>query len=400
MRVMLSCPYSLTLFGGVQGQVLGLAARPARRRRRRPHRRAVRRPAARAGHHHRRAEHPRAEQRLGRAHRHRARGRAAHARGAAHVPTRRAAPPRAAVARPNHAALVGTTIPAVGTFHSARTGRNGWYETFRPGLKPMMRRLAVSTAVSEDAKRQVTQTFGGDCEILPNGVDVPALAVGPVTPSTAPAIVFVGRHERRKGLAVLLDAFAGLERDADLWVIGDGPEHGVAARPAGVPRVEWLGRVSEEEKQARLRGATIACFPALDGESFGVVLLEAMAAGTAVVASDIDGYRTVSRADQEALLVPPGDADALRDALRTLLDDPARRGRSWPRAPGAPTSSPWPTWPSASWRSTSGRWPPPGPPSADPAWLAPLAADSPRREVAPVGSTAWSPSSSSSSSWS
>ena len=75
---------------------------------------------------------------------------------------------------PNHAALVGTTIPAVGTFHSARAGRNGWYETFRPGLKPMMRRLAVSTAVSEEAKRQVTQTFGGECEILPNGVDVPS----------------------------------------------------------------------------------------------------------------------------------------------------------------------------------------------------------------------------------
>ena len=81
----------------------------------------------------------------------------------------------------------------------------------------------------------------------------------------------------------------------------------------------------EEEKQARLRGATIACFPALDGESFGVVLLEGMAAGTPVVASDIDGYRAVARSDQEAMLVPPGDADALRIALRLLLDDPHRR---------------------------------------------------------------------------
>jgi phosphatidylinositol alpha-mannosyltransferase len=225
---------------------------------------------------------------------------------------------------PNHAALVGTTIPAVGTFHSARAGRNGWYETFRPGLKPMMRRLAVSTAVSDDAMRQVTLTFGGACEILPNGVDVPSLAHGPATPSAAPAIVFVGRHEQRKGLAVLLDAFAGLERDADLWVIGDGPE-GSILRARGIPRVHWLGRVAEDEKQARLRGATIACFPAVEGESFGVVLLEAMAARTALVASDIDGYRTVSRADREALLVPPGDVSRLRDALRALLDDPARR---------------------------------------------------------------------------
>jgi len=107
-------------------------------------------------------------------------------------------------------------------------------------------------------------------------------------------------------------------------VVGDGPRS-TALRGRTVPRVEWLGRVSEAEKQARLRGATIACFPALDGESFGIVLLEGMAAGTAVVASDIDGYRTVSRADQEALLVAPGDADALRAALRTLLDDPVRR---------------------------------------------------------------------------
>ncbi len=326
MRVMLSCPYSLTLFGGVQGQVLGLA-------------------------------------------------RALRARGidarivapcdgpppepgittvgpSSRVPSNGSVAPIAtgrAVARrtiealrtfrpdvlhlheplspgPNHAALVGTTLPAVGTFHSARTGRNGWYETFRPGLKPMMRRLAVSTAVSEDAKRQVTLTFGGECEILPNGVDVPRLAHGPVAPSVAPAIVFVGRHERRKGLAVLLDAFAGLERDADLWVIGDGPEQ-ASLRARGVPRVQWLGRVTEEEKQACLRGATIACFPAIEGESFGVVLLEAMAAGTAVVASDIDGYRTVSRADREALLVPPGDTEMLRAGLRTLLDEPVRRAQ-------------------------------------------------------------------------
>jgi phosphatidylinositol alpha-mannosyltransferase len=326
MRVMLSCPYSLTLFGGVQGQVLGLA-------------RALR-------------------------------DRGVDARIVApcdgpppepgittvgpstRVPSNGSVAPIAtgrAVARrtiealrtfrpdvlhlheplspgPNHAALVGTTIPAVGTFHSARSGRNGWYETFRPGLKPMMRRLAVPTAVSEDAMRQVTLTFGGQCEILPNGVDVPMFAQGPVTPSAAPAIVFVGRHEQRKGLAVLLDAFAGLERDADLWVLGDGPE-GSMLRARGVPRVQWLGRVTEEEKQARLRGATVACFPAIEGESFGVVLLEAMAAGTAVVASDIDGYRTVSRADQEAVLVPPGDVERLRDGLRAVLDDPARRAR-------------------------------------------------------------------------
>jgi phosphatidylinositol alpha-mannosyltransferase len=137
-------------------------------------------------------------------------------------------------------------------------------------------------------------------------------------------IVFVGRHEPRKGLAVLLDAFARLDRDALLWVIGDGPQT-AQLRDRKLANVEWLGRVSDVEKARRLRSATVACFPAIEGESFGVVLLEAMASGTAVVASDIDGYRTVARDDVEAMLVPPGDADALATGLRTLLDDAARR---------------------------------------------------------------------------
>jgi phosphatidylinositol alpha-mannosyltransferase len=125
-------------------------------------------------------------------------------------------------------------------------------------------------------------------------------------------------------VSVLLDAFSRLERDAELWIAGDGPQRDVL-RARGVPHVVWLGRVPDAEKAARLRGATIACFPAIDGESFGVVLLEAMAAGAAVVASDIDGYRDVARADAEALLVPPGDSDALARALRALLDDDDRR---------------------------------------------------------------------------
>ncbi len=324
MRVMLSCPYSLSLFGGVQAQVLGLA-------------RALR-------------------------------GFGVDARVLApcdgpppepgittvgpttRVPSNGSVAPIAtgrAVARrtlealrtfepdvlhlheplapgANHAALMGTTIPAVGTFHSARPGRNGWYETFRPGLRPMMRRLAVTTAVSDEARRQVALTFGGDCEILPNGIDVAGLASGPRWPAPKPAVLFVGRCEPRKGLAVLLEAFEGLDRDAVLWVAGGGPQRS-QLEDRGIAGVEWLGPISDAEKGARLRSATVACFPAIDGESFGVVLLEAMAAGAAVVASDINGYRTVSRADREAILVPPGDAHALRLALRRVLDDPACR---------------------------------------------------------------------------
>jgi phosphatidylinositol alpha-mannosyltransferase len=225
----------------------------------------------------------------------------------------------------NHAALVGTTLPAVGTFHSARSGRNGWYDTFRTGLRPMLKRLSVATAVSDDAARQVELTFHTACEILPNGVEIDRFdAVDPWPTGARPAIMFVGRHEPRKGLSVLLDAFARLERDAVLWVAGEGAQT-ATLRDRKLAGVEWLGRVSELEKARRLRGATLACFPAIEGESFGVVLLEAMASGVPVVASDIDGYRTVARDGVEAALVPPGDADALAAALRGLLDDDARR---------------------------------------------------------------------------
>ncbi len=226
---------------------------------------------------------------------------------------------------PNHAALLGSAIPAVGTFHSARADRNGYYETLRSPLAAMMRRLTVRTAVSEEAQRQVAQTFGVDCEIVPNGIEIEHYARhAPPRDAGPPTILFVGRHEPRKGLDVLLEAFTGLDRDATLRIGGDGPQTR-DLRARGVPRVEWLGRISDEEKVERLQSATIACFPSLEGESFGVVLLEAMAAGAAVVASDVAGYRTVARPDREALIIGAGDAGGLRVALRRMLDEPALR---------------------------------------------------------------------------
>ncbi len=223
----------------------------------------------------------------------------------------------------NHAALIGTDIPAVGTFHAAFPGRNGWYEAFRLPLRKMVERLTIRTAVSEEAQRNV-ERFGAACEILPNGVDVPAYTNASPTPSAAPAICFVGRHERRKGLGVLLDAFAALDRDAVLWVAGEGPETNDLRR-RGIAGVAWLGSISEAEKARRLRGATIAAFPSIEGESFGIVLLEAMAAGAALVASDLTGYRHVARDAHEALLVTPDDPATLADALRRVLDEPTLR---------------------------------------------------------------------------
>lgn len=143
-------------------------------------------------------------------------------------------------------------------------------------------------------------------------------------PTEGPTVLFVGRHEERKGLAVLLEALASLPPTVHLWVAGRGPEtERLRAATAGDTRVAWLGRIDDEERARRLRGADVVCAPSLHGESFGVVLLEAMAAGTPVVASDLAGYRNVARGDREALLVPPGDAGALATALQRVLDDPS-----------------------------------------------------------------------------
>ena len=326
LRVALVCPYSLSIFGGVQGQVLGLA-------------RALRRMGAET-----RVIAPcdgpppeTGVTTVGPTRRFPSNGSIApitsnHLAAARTLEALRGFAPdvihlhEPLTPGPTHAALVGTDIPTVGTFHASyHAGYNKWYAALRRPLQRMVNRLAVCTAVSEEATRDV-EAFGVQCEILFNGVEVEFYRDTPPTPSERPAILFVGRHEPRKGLAVLLDAFAELDRDAVLWVASSGPQT-ASLQARGIPDVEWLGRVSETEKAARLRGATIACAPSIEGESFGVVLLEAMAAGTSVIASDLTGYRAVARGDNEARLVPPGDAVALRGALRDLLDDPGERDR-------------------------------------------------------------------------
>jgi len=226
---------------------------------------------------------------------------------------------------PTQALLLSAEEPLVGTFHASYSGRfNPWYAMFRPPLKRWVSRLTIRTAVSDEAGALARDSFGGAFEIVPNGVDVPQFAKATPWPTDRAAILFVGRHEPRKGLEVLLDAFAELDRDAVLWVAGEGAQTD-ALRRRGAANVEWIGQVSDDEKARRLRGATVLCAPALRGESFGIVLLEAMSASTPVVASDIDGFRNVARADRDAVLVEPGDAAALRDALRGVLDDPERR---------------------------------------------------------------------------
>jgi phosphatidylinositol alpha-mannosyltransferase len=168
--------------------------------------------------------------------------------------------------------------------------------------------------------------LGGEYELLFNGIEVERFATGPVHPMEAPTIFFLGRHEPRKGLDVLLAALADLPRDVRVWVGGDGPQ--TAELRAGVghdPRVEWLGRISDDERAARMRACTVYCSPSVRGESFGMVLLEAMASGCALVASDLDGHRNVASDGVDALLTPVGDAAALAKAIRRVLDDESLR---------------------------------------------------------------------------
>jgi phosphatidylinositol alpha-mannosyltransferase len=221
-------------------------------------------------------------------------------------------------------ALIGFNGPMVGTFHASGELQGKW---LRPAVRSLMTRLTFRVAVSESARETAQVNWNGDDYIiLWNGIEIDRIARAEPAPSTRPAVLFLGRHEPRKGLAVLLDAWRAVDRDAVLWVVGTGPQTD-ELRAWGVPSVEWLGSVTDEERNARLRGATVFCAPSIAAESFGVVLLEAMAAGTAIVASSIEGYQNVARADRDALLVPPGDPGALRVALRRLLDDEAERTR-------------------------------------------------------------------------
>jgi phosphatidylinositol alpha-mannosyltransferase len=214
-------------------------------------------------------------------------------------------------------AVIMTRLPTVATFHASG---HAFYRRFSVPARLVGLRVPHRVAVSEVARRCADDILGGDYEVLFNGVEVDRFEKADPWPTERPAILFAGRHEDRKGLRVLLDAYADLRRDVDLWVVGSGPQTEELAA-LGVPGVEWLGRVDDEELARRMRAASVFCAPSLHSESFGVVLLEAMAAGTPVVCTMIDGYRDVARDGVEALGVPPGDVVALRDALRRVLDD-------------------------------------------------------------------------------
>ena len=218
-------------------------------------------------------------------------------------------------------ALLVKPAPIVGTFHAA--GGSLAYDYLQTGVRWLRTRIDHAVAVSEDARTMARDALGGDYEIAFNGVEVARYAEAEPYKREGPTVFFVGRHEERKGLSVLLEAMRDLPAEVRVWVAGDGPETDtLRASTAGDPRVEWLGRIDEAEKIARMKGADVLCAPSLRGESFGIVLLEAMAAGTPIVASRLPGYASVVA--EAAEQVPPGDAPALSRALALVLGDAAR----------------------------------------------------------------------------
>jgi phosphatidylinositol alpha-mannosyltransferase len=233
------------------------------------------------------------------------------------------------------AAIRADLAPVVGTFH-AWSSNSRAYRVARPYARRILAGLAAPLAVSEAAAGYHAAAIGVPASrfrIVPNGVTVARFADAAPLPEIAdsphPTLLFVGRLEPRKGLEPLIRAFTLLKTrrpDLRLYVVGDGPERDRCQQllPARLRAdVVFLGRVGDAELPRFFASCDLYVSPALGGESFGIVLLEAMAAGRPLVASDLPGYRSVARDGEQGRLVPPGDVPALAGAIDALLDNPA-----------------------------------------------------------------------------
>jgi phosphatidylinositol alpha-mannosyltransferase len=215
--------------------------------------------------------------------------------------------------------------PIVATFHAANP-RSRIMAMLQSPLQVQMEKLNGRIAVSPDARKTIVEHLGGDAVLVPNGVHVARFANAvPYDgwPGEGGALGFVGRvDEPRKGLDVLLAAFDKLRRDRPhlrLLIAGPGDIDDV---PAGVT---VLGQVSDADKARAFRSVDVFVAPNTGGESFGIILLEAMAAGTPIVASDLDAFRRVLDDGAAGQLATVGDAESLAHGIVTLLDSPARR---------------------------------------------------------------------------
>lgn len=222
------------------------------------------------------------------------------------------------------------SCPIVATFHATlprtpmgRTisGLRGTYS------RAILARLSKLTAVSDPAATFVRQQTGRPVQIIPNGIDLTKYEFAPQPSASKKTILYIGRLEKRKGLQHLLKAYALLcqsRTDVELQLAGDGElRSGLEdyVRAHQIPRVKFLGFVSEAQKLRLLKKADLFCSPALYGESFGIVLLEAMASGTVIVAGDNPGYASVLRGLGSLSLVNPKHSDELARRIALLLDE-------------------------------------------------------------------------------
>ena len=260
-------------------------------------------------------------------------------------------------------ALFEAEVPIVATFHTS-TERSRATLVFARPINALMEKVTARIAVSPMARRVQVEHLGGDAVEIPNGVDVPLFAHGPLLPGyprDGQTVGFLGRYgEPRKGMAVLLDALRLLAPSRPglrLLVVGRGDPDALRrdAGPELADRLDVLGGVDDPTKAAALRSMDVYCAPNTGGESFGMVLTEAMAAGTAVLASDLGAFRAVLGAADTGdgspdvpsgigagVLFPTGDARGLASALAALLDDPPRRAALGAAARARAAAFDWP----------------------------------------------------------
>ena len=221
---------------------------------------------------------------------------------------------------PTVTSLLLRLAPTVGTFHAA--GDSSSYRVLNKTARWAANHLSARVAVSEAARELASRYLDGDYQVLFNGIETSRYLKPDAQRETQPTIFFCGRFEPRKGLEVLLGAMKYLPRDFALWIAADGPGIDEMHRLyESDTRISWLGRITETDKLDRLSRCSVFCAPSLRGESFGIVLLEAMAAAAPLVTTDIDGYRNVATHEMNALLVAPGDEGQLAKSLTRIVND-------------------------------------------------------------------------------
>ncbi len=243
----------------------------------------------------------------------------------------------------------------VGTFHAFREKRHLALETVAPLIEPLIHKLDARICVSEAALELISHYFAAEYLIIPNGIDVARFSGPQVAPierfnDGRPNILFVGRLEKRKGFRFLIRAFPYIAEafpDARLIVVGayekeDKEPFLRYARMHHLSGVKFVGYVSAEEKPRYYHTCDVFCAPSTGFESFGIVLLEAMAAGKPIVATDILGYRSVMEDGQEGFMVQPESEHALADAILRLLRNPAMRQEMGERGRRKAAAYDWP----------------------------------------------------------